>query len=227
VKLELEHAHQTKTELAVRVLRERIRSGELEVGQRLQVALLTAELGMSPTPIREALRLLQADRLVHYEPHHGVVVARLAEDRLSDVYGMRLALEPFATSLAIERMSLRQREAVDDIHRKLVAACDAGNVGRLAKLNSEWHWEIYRACGSQSLQEFIQRLWDVFPWRTYWALDQRSADSAVEHERVMRALRGNEAPAGGEAMWAHIQAGSASEQPRRRSSNQPYQPEDE
>lgn len=66
--------HLTKTELALELLRERIHSGELAPGQRLELEELTQLLGMSATPIREALRLLQADRLVNYHPHHGVVV---------------------------------------------------------------------------------------------------------------------------------------------------------
>jgi DNA-binding FadR family transcriptional regulator len=63
------------------------------------------------------------------------------------------------------------------------------------------------------LQEFIARLWDVFPWRTNWALDQRSADSVIEHDQVMTALNAGDAEAGAKAMRAHIQAGSAAEQP--------------
>jgi DNA-binding GntR family transcriptional regulator len=204
--------HQTKTELALRVLRERIRSGELPAGHRLQVYDLTEELGMSPTPIREALRLLQADRLVHYEPHRGVVVARHSPERLSDVYDMRLKLEPLATRLAIERMTPEQRETVNRLHERFLAASKAGRGGRMAKLNSEWHLAIYQASGSEMLQEFIARLWEVFPWRTNWALDQRSADSVVEHEQVMSALNASDAEAGAEAMRAHIEAGSASEQ---------------
>ncbi len=73
--------HKTKTELALQVLRDRIRTGELEPGQRLRLNDLTAELGMSPTPIREALRLLQADGLVDYRPHQGIVVAELSLER--------------------------------------------------------------------------------------------------------------------------------------------------
>jgi DNA-binding GntR family transcriptional regulator len=205
--------HQTKTELALRVLRERIRSGELQAGHRLQVFDLTEELGMSPTPIREALRLLQADRLVHYEPHRGVVVARHSPERLSDVYDMRLELEPLATSLAIERMTPEQRDTINRTHEKFLAAGKAGRGARMAKLNSDWHLAIYQACGSEMLQEFIARLWDVFPWRTNWALDQRSADSVIEHDQVMIALNAGDAEAGARAMRAHIQAGSAAEQP--------------
>lgn len=208
--------HQTKTELALRVLRERIRSGELPAGHRLQVYDLTDELGMSPTPIREALRLLQADRLVHYEPHRGVVVARHSPERLADVYAMRLELEPMATRLAIERMTPEQKEVVDAVHQKFVAATKADRSARMAKLNSDWHLAIYQASGSAMLQEFITRLWDVFPWRTNWALDQRAADSLVEHERVMAAINDHDAEAGAKAMRAHIEAGSASEQPHER-----------
>lgn len=199
--------HRTKTDLALGVLREQIRSGQLQPGDRMQVAQLSVNLGMSPTPIREALRLLQADRLVHYEPHHGVVVAEFESDQLADVYKMRLALEPMATQFAIERMSQAQVAIIDGIHDKLIAPNQVGRGGRLAKLNADWHWAIYSSADSASLNDFIRRLWDVFPWRTSWALDRRSAESVLEHETVMAAVHAHDAAAGAEAMRLHIQAG--------------------
>ena len=206
-------AHRTKSELALRVLRERIRSGRLEVGHRLQVEVLATELGMSPTPIREALRLLQADRLVHYEPHRGVVVARHSPEKLSDVYDMRLSLEPMATRLAIERMTDEQKEAINAAHDDLVAANRAGKGRRFAELNSAWHLAIYDASGSALLHDFVDRIWDVFPWRTNWAIGRRSVDAVLEHERVMVAINAGDAQAGYDAMRDHIHAGSVSEQP--------------
>ena len=85
--------HRTKTELALQILRDRIRTGALEPGRRLRLNLLTAELGMSPTPIREALRLLQADGLVTYRPHQGIVVAELSEPQTAEVIRLRCLLE--------------------------------------------------------------------------------------------------------------------------------------
>lgn len=205
--------HQTKSELALRVLRERIRSGQLEVGYRLQVDELARELGMSPTPIREALRLLQADRLVHYEPHRGVVVARHSPERLADVYAMRMALEPLATRLAIEQMTDEQKGELQAIHENFLAAGRAGRGKRMSELNSAWHLAIYQVAGSDMLQDFTRRLWDVFPWRTNWAVEQRSSDSMREHDEVMAAVLSGDAQAGADAMFAHIQAGAASEQP--------------
>ena len=87
----------TKADIALHAIRERILSGELQPGDRVRPDALTAELEMSPTPIREALRLLQADRLVHYEPHHGIVVARLSSKEIEDIYLVRSLLEPVAS----------------------------------------------------------------------------------------------------------------------------------
>ncbi|GAY07551.1 transcriptional regulator, GntR family [Pseudonocardia sp. N23] len=183
------------------------------MGYRLQVDELATELGMSPTPIREALRLLQADRLVHYEPHRGVVVARHSPEKLSDVYAMRMALEPLATRLAIEHMTDELQGELQTIHQNFLAAGRAGRGKRMAQLNSAWHLAIYQAAGSDMLQDFTGRLWDVFPWRTNWAVEQRTADSMREHDEVMDAVRRGDAQAGADAMFRHIRAGSASEQP--------------
>jgi DNA-binding GntR family transcriptional regulator len=207
-------AHQTKTELALRELRGRIHRGELRIGQRLRVGALTEELGMSPTPIREALRLLEADRLVDYEPHRGVVVARPVADSLADVYGMRLLLEPYATELAIQRMSDEQRANIELIHQQLLHVGTTGGGAKFASINSDWHWAIYQACGVETLQEFIHRLWSDFPWRTNWALEGREAQSMAEHESLMAALRTGDSNAGANAMQRHIAAGSQSERPQ-------------
>ena len=97
--------HFTKTELALELLRERIRSGELAPGQRLALEELTQSLGMSATPIREALRLLQADQLVDYRPHHGVVVKESPPEATVEIYRIKSPLEPLSTELEVESLS--------------------------------------------------------------------------------------------------------------------------
>ena len=178
--------HKTKTELALQVLRDRIRTGQFEPGQRLRLKDLTADLGMSPTPIREALRLLQADGFVDYRPHQGIVVAELSLSEVDGVLRLRRLLEPFAVELAVARADGRAQA------RELRAAArEAAGRGRVAdadiavsEYNVAWHWAIYDAAGSPHLREFIRRLWDAFPWRTMWGSRARAEQSAVEqHER--------------------------------------------
>ena len=196
--------HRTKAELALQVLRQQIRTGELEPGRRLRLNDLTRELGMSPTPIREALRLLQADGLVHYHPHQGIVVAEPSSEETEDVVRLRCFLEPLAVELAVPLLTPEQLRVLEDLHQKLLAAVDARRGSEISASNASWHWAIYDACGSLHLRKFIRRLWDVYPWRTMWALPGRAEESAREHERIMGAIAVGDAQVAAHRLREHI-----------------------
>lgn len=200
--------HLTKTELALELLRERIRSGELVPGQRLALEELTQSLGMSATPIREALRLLQADHLIDYRPHHGVVVKESSPDAIVEIYRIRSVLEPLAAELAVGSLADDRLGELERLHQSLGAAVSSGRGKRIAEINADWHWALYESAHSTYLNDFIRRLWGGFPWRTMWALPGRAEQSLREHEAMMEAIRAGD---GGEAaarMRAHIVSGA-------------------
>jgi DNA-binding GntR family transcriptional regulator len=202
--------HRTKAELALQVLRQRIRTGELEPGQRLRLNRLTRELGMSPTPIREALRLLQADGLVQYHPHQGIVVAESSPEETADIVRLRCLLEPLAIELVVPSLTSEQRRALESLHEKLLAAVEGRHGSAISTSNASWHWTIYDACGSDHLRRFIRRLWDVYPWRTMWALPGRAEESAREHERIMEAIAVKDAQLAAARLREHIVGGQQS-----------------
>ncbi len=199
--------HLTKTEVALQELRERIRGGQLRPGERLRVDELTRELGMSPTPIREALRLLQADRLVDYRPHRGIVVAEHSPDTTEQVYHLRAMLEPLAVELAVPQLSDEQAEALERLHERHANAHGSGKRTASADPNRDWHWAIYDASGWQILNDLIRQLWEAFPWRTMWALSGRLELSLQQHEAVMDAIRDRDATRAAAAMRKHITSG--------------------
>jgi DNA-binding GntR family transcriptional regulator len=193
-------AHLTKTELALEALRTGIRTGDLQPGQRLRVGELTRDLGMSPTPIREALRLLQADRLVDYRPHHGIVVTELSAEATAEVYRLRALLEPLAVELAVPGLSSADVDELERLHERHAKS-------ETSDRNHAWHWTIYDASGSALLNDFVRRLWEAFPWRTMWALPERVRLSHEEHEAVMEAIRHRDAELAAERMRAHVSSG--------------------
>ena len=199
--------HLTKTELALQAIRERIRSGQLRPGERLRVDELTRELGMSPTPIREALRLLQADRLVDYRPHHGIVVSELSADTTEEVYHLRAMLEPLAVELAVPRLSAPDLERIERLHERHATAHGTRKGTAGADPNRDWHWAIYDASGWQILNDLIRQLWEAFPWRTMWALAGRLDLSLEQHEAVMAAIRDRDGAEAAAAMRDHITSG--------------------
>lgn len=202
--------HQTKTEIALHTLRERIRTGELKPGQRLRVNDLREELAMSPTPIREALRLLQADGLVTYQPHQGITVAGLSPETTAELSLLRCTLESLATELAATKLTATGVQQLTRTHEKLARAVEVGHGAAINDLNSTWHWQIYGAASSPQLLDFIRRLWERYPWRTMWVLPGRAQKSIDEHGRVMDAIVARDARAAGEQMRAHILSGERS-----------------
>lgn len=199
--------HQTKTELALQVLREQIQEGKLEPGRRLRLNSLTRELGMSPTPIREALRLLQADGLVDYRPHQGIVVAEQSADQIQQLVHLRSVLESLAVELAVPRLGESQMRELERLHEKLLAAVEGDQGTAISKHNVAWHWTLYEASGSELLLEFIRRLWDSYPWRTMWVLPGQARRSAEEHEVIMDAIRAGSVRRAAKAMGLHVGSG--------------------
>lgn len=199
--------HMTKAEVALAFLRARIQSGELASGERLQAEALAGELDMSATPIREALRLLQADGLVTYHPHRGVVVAETSIDTALEILRLRTLLESLATELAVPQLTTQDIAELRTLQDQLRRATIRGSVAKLSELNHAWHWKIYAKCQSPILLEFVRRLWEAFPWRTIWASSGRAENSALQHEDVMQALAAGNARLAAERMRNHIEAG--------------------
>ena len=199
--------HQTKTELALQALRERIRSGQLRPGERLRVDELTRELNMSPTPIREALRLLQADRLIDYRAHHGIVVAELSADTTEEVYHLRALLEPLAVELAVPALTGAELQELERLHKRHSDAPTSKGGAAVSERNRAWHWAIYEASGWPILNDLVRQLWEAFPWRTMWALPGRTSLSLEQHEAVMEAIREGNATLAAERMREHVTSG--------------------
>ena len=199
--------HQTKTELALQALRERIRSGQFQPGQRLRVDELTRELGMSQTPIREALRLLQADRLVDYRAHHGSVVAEISADTTVEVYHLRALLEPLAVELAVPRLTEKDVQELERLHERHASAPTSKSGAAVSDRNRAWHSAIYEASGWPILNDLARQLWESFPWRTMWALPGRTSLSLRQHEAIMEAIRARDAALAAERMREHITSG--------------------
>lgn len=192
----------TKTAAALDQIRTAIELGHLSPGQRIRVGDLVDLLGMSPTPIREALRLLQADGLIVYEAHHGMVVRPYPSDQLEDINLMRRLLEPEAARLATENATLQQVRQMAKLNDRFVAAAEAGNASA-GSLNLEWHRAVYAAAGSPLLVEAINRLWGLMPRLTMWA-QSRAKPSIKEHSAVMKAIESGNSEKAAEAMRAHL-----------------------
>ncbi|QVQ52228.1 GntR family transcriptional regulator [Spiractinospora alimapuensis] len=195
----------TKAEEAFTTIRQRIARGELPGGAKLTLQALSTDLRMSLTPVREALRVLQAHGLVEYRPHHGHVVTRYSLRRAEEVYLLRTTLEPIAVELAAERMTDDRLAEIRSLHEEFCAVANREGVGHgaVVDLNALWHRKIYEAADTVYLEDFVDRLWTGMPYQAIWSVERRH-ESVTDHEAVMAALGDRHGELAAAAMRTHI-----------------------
>jgi DNA-binding GntR family transcriptional regulator len=197
-------ARLTAHELARGVLRTAILGGELAGGTRLVQSELAQQLGVSTTPVREALRDLVGEGLIHFDPHRGAVVEELSATDAREIYDLRIILEARALELAAERITqaqvARAREVNDLMARAERPADWAG-------LNHEFHLGIYEAANSPRLLGIVRGLVDSSVMYVSARLretgEERDAARA-EHEEILGALEAGDVAAAVGAMTDHL-----------------------
>lgn len=200
--------YKTKNNLVSEALRTAIIRNELKPGDRLREEEWAARLGVSPTPVREAFRELQAQGLVEILPHRGARVALHSHEELLDIFTIRSLLEPLATRLAIERSTPDELQRIRDRLTELTAAMHddftRGNHDGFREHNREAHLLLYEACHSPRLLAIIQGLWMAYPWDTLSVRPGRFAQTVEEHDALLDAVMRGDAAAAERAMYLHL-----------------------
>ena len=139
-------------------LRKAILRGNLEPGERLREIHLADKLGVSRTPIREAIRKLELEGLVVMIPRKGAVVAEITEKSLRDVLEVRRALEALAVRLACEKILDAEVEELKVAAERFEEALETGDVTAFAEADVRFHDIIYRATDNQRLIQLLYNL---------------------------------------------------------------------
>jgi DNA-binding GntR family transcriptional regulator len=134
-------------------LRAMITEGRLEPGARLNERVLCEQLQVSRTPLREALKVLAAERLVELNPNRGASVVALSRDDVEQLFEMMAALEGLAGSLAAQRRTPAELARVQALHRQMFDAHAAGDLAAYYDLNRRIHFEISRCARNAVLAE--------------------------------------------------------------------------
>jgi DNA-binding GntR family transcriptional regulator len=148
----------TKTDLAYLQIRQKILEGELPPEMSLDQEALAQSLGLSTTPVREALRRLESERLVISRAHRDTVVAPLSLGGMEEVFSVRLSLDPLAASLAAAHADDPERERMRALSQQRPPADDPVTAVRFNRL---LHRSVYAACGNTTLVEILDSLWDL------------------------------------------------------------------
>jgi DNA-binding GntR family transcriptional regulator len=152
--------HRTMAEYALEQLREAIIMGELPAGTPLRLDELARSLGMSISPIREAVRQLEALGLAKHVPHQGARVLDFDIEELRDLFQVRLSLESLAVRRAAERFSDADAESAQAQLERFDAAAAAEDVRETMRAHTDFHFTLYEASASQWLVALIRPAWD-------------------------------------------------------------------
>lgn len=186
-------------ELAYRSIREQILSGEQPGGEWLRESDLAAAIGVSRTPVREALRRLEAEGLVKHERNRGAQVQSWAFKDLEDLFALRSLLEPWGCALTAANgtVSLEALDALSDAMAD-AATRQPPDLDLITELNAQFHGMIMEASGNSRLLAILESLVQTpFVWRTFshYTPDELQR-SLAQHRELVSALRT------GDPLWA-------------------------
>lgn len=190
---------------AYRRLLEEIRRGELQPGARLRETELAERLGISRTPVREAIRLMETDGLVVHVPRQGATIRVLDYPEVMELYEMRAVLEGTAARLAARSASDLEIDELASLNEELAATTDP----RVAfELNRQFHMTLLDAAKNRYLVKSVSALEKTLlilgPSTLIEA--ERARKAVVEHNEVLAALRARDGAQAEAMMRAHIEA---------------------
>ena len=172
-------------------LRHAILKGELEPGERLMEIALAQKLGVSRTPIREAIRKLELEGLVVMVPRKGAEVADITEKDLRDVLEVRTALEELSIELAIRNMDDEQFDNMKKTNEAFARNSEGDDLIKIAESDVAFHELIYMATGNKRLIQIINNLREqMYRYRLEYIKDKTTHERLVqEHNRIIDAMQ--------------------------------------
>lgn len=198
--------HGSRSEHVYRRLRDAIQHGEYKSGRRVMEIEIADWLKVSRTPVRDAIRRLEAEGMLEHEPRNGLVVARLDRQAVMELYVMREVLEGTAARLCARHASDMELQELSDLieaeqHMR-------GDVETLARQNVRFHSAIHRSAHNRYLEKSLAAVNDSMGLlgTPLMLLPHRAETAAAEHARLFEAIRQRDPEAAEEAARAHVRA---------------------
>lgn len=191
----------SRTAHVLEVIKGAILNGELAPGQSLVESELAGRLGVSKTPVREALKTLESTGLVVIRPYTGTTVRAFTDDDAAAIYDMRLLLEPEAV-----RRSVASGAAFTDAADALARAQAATDGSERSIANRDFHRALYRHCGNPLLLQSLDGLRDQIALISAgsWARSASWQHEAGEHARILEAARSGDSDGAARLVHEHI-----------------------
>ena len=193
-------------DVVFQTLREAILKGDLRPGERLMELQLAAKLGVSRTPIREAIRMLEQEGLAVTIPRKGAEVARMTEKDMEDVLQIREALDDLAVQVACDKITQEQLERLMATMKNFELAVQAGDLSKIVAYDVEFHDVIYEATDNPKLVILLSNLREqIYRYRVEYLKEKENYPMLiVEHEEIVQALKQKNKERVTDAMRNHI-----------------------
>jgi DNA-binding GntR family transcriptional regulator len=149
----------TLTDQAEAVLRESLMSGGFRPGQIITIRAISAQLGVSVTPAKDAMTRLIGERILAWGPRRSAVVPALTVQSIDEIYAIRLALEPTAAAAAMENFDEKGVAELRRIHGRLAAALNRQSYKNVLICNRDFHFAIYKRSELPMLLKMIEGMW--------------------------------------------------------------------
>ena len=198
---------QTKEFQVAELLREKIIAGVIVRGQKLKQAEIAKLLNISITPVREALRLLEAQGYVRVSSHRGAVVAPFQIEQADELFDLRFTLEGKLAAAAATALTQADLDALIELNDEMRAAAASGARATVRGNNFRFHFRLYERANLPHTLEFVRVLWAKYPFDLLGAIPGRSGRVPDEHADLIRALQEKEPRKAMRAMQTHIASG--------------------
>ncbi|MGQ7847624.1 GntR family transcriptional regulator [Granulosicoccus sp. 3-233] len=188
-------------------MRDRIMQGELRPADRLNEIALCEELDISRTPLREAIKLLEAEGLVTIRPHKGAIVAEISMQEISEVFDLLAPLEALGIRLAMTRMSAEEKSRIIALHDRMIAFYESNDREGCFLTDYEFHNTLIAAARHDVLQSTHQSLSNRSQRGRYLAprFDQQKLDIAMAaHQELIVAVKDDEIETAARLMHDHV-----------------------
>lgn len=186
-----EAAAPSKSQLAYHWIKQRISDGRFSPGYRLVLGQLANQLDVSPVPVREAIRLLEAEGLVTYVRNVGAQVAMIDSTAYADVMYSLGVVEATATALAADQLTDEDLARAHRMNAELTDCLDHFVPHRFTELNSAFHATLFRRCPNPQLLELVDRCWDRMKTlrdSTFGFVPGRARVSVTEHAELLKLI---------------------------------------
>lgn len=188
-------------------LKDAIIAHRLKPGEAINERMLAEEMGISRTPVREALQMLEKEGWILTEPWKGTYVLDMTEQDIQEVFNLRMVLEPLVLELIINKMDEKNGRIISDILQKQVESWKESGAQEFINIDRNFHMSLANLTGSKRLIQILSDLSDMMRRLGIEVMAQAGRHQEVlnEHMKVIEALLAKNLPAAKKAMLNHLE----------------------